>query len=293
MRALVGSGCRLLGCASLDDRGAARYSVGVSEQLVAAGMPVAALSPLELARWSGTRSENLPPVARTCSPRRWTRCRAGCARLDETVDQARTWPVEAGSDGVVVTVDDQQVRLAARVLTPADAVCSCLLAPRCLHRTALLAAAPVLADEPSPAPDPPPSGSPVSGPPPGAGWDEASLTAAAMLWRAATPVLETGLPGAGAVAQAQLLRAVHEARGAGLPRAAAAGVRVVEGLRLGRADEARFRLADLSDDLRELLTVCHQITGGHGEPAQVRGCPGGSTRTWAAVACGGCSPSRC
>jgi uncharacterized protein with von Willebrand factor type A (vWA) domain len=53
VRALVGSGCRLLGCASLDDRGAARYSVGVSEQLVAAGMPVAALSPLELARWVG------------------------------------------------------------------------------------------------------------------------------------------------------------------------------------------------------------------------------------------------
>jgi Mg-chelatase subunit ChlD len=53
VRMLVGSGCRLLGCASLDDRGAARYSVGVAEQLVAAGMPVAALSPLELARWVG------------------------------------------------------------------------------------------------------------------------------------------------------------------------------------------------------------------------------------------------
>ena len=196
-------------------------------------------------------------------------------RLDETVDQARTWPVEAGSDGVVVTVDDQQVRLAARVLTPADAVCSCLLAPRCLHRTALLAAAPVLADalsEPHPGPvGSAPNGAGLADLPADGGWDEASLTAAAMLWRAATPVLETGLPGAGAVAQAQLLRAVHEARGAGLPRAAAAGVRVVEGLRLGRADEARFRLAELSDDLRELLTVCHQITGGHGEPAQVRG----------------------
>jgi hypothetical protein len=55
VRALVDSGCAVLGCASLDDRGVARYSVGVGEQLVAAGMPVAALSPLELARWVGER----------------------------------------------------------------------------------------------------------------------------------------------------------------------------------------------------------------------------------------------
>jgi uncharacterized protein with von Willebrand factor type A (vWA) domain len=55
VRTLVASGCTLLGCASLDDRGAARYSVGVAEQLVAAGMPVAAVSPLELARWVGDK----------------------------------------------------------------------------------------------------------------------------------------------------------------------------------------------------------------------------------------------
>ncbi|WP_326557500.1 DUF5682 family protein [Micromonospora sp. NBC_01796] len=52
-RALVESGCRVLGCASLDDAGRPRYSVSVAGQLVAAGMPVAALSPLELARWVG------------------------------------------------------------------------------------------------------------------------------------------------------------------------------------------------------------------------------------------------
>jgi hypothetical protein len=202
-------------------------------------------------------------------------------RLDEMVDLARGWPLETVPDGVVVTVDDQRVRLAARVLTADDAVCSCLLAPRCLHRTALLAAAPVLPDEPSAEPLAPDHSPPGLADVPSReagerdaespGWDEASLTAAAALWRAATPVLETGLPGAGAVAQAQLLRAVHEARGAGLPRAAAAGVRVVEGLRLARAGEARFRLADLTDDLRELLTVCHQITGGPGDAAQARG----------------------
>ncbi|WP_031033707.1 vWA domain-containing protein [Streptomyces sp. NRRL F-5650] len=55
VRALVGSGCHVLGCASLDDAGRPRYSTGVAGQLVAAGMPVAALSPLELAHWVGEK----------------------------------------------------------------------------------------------------------------------------------------------------------------------------------------------------------------------------------------------
>ncbi|MGK5517745.1 DUF5682 family protein [Micromonospora sp. URMC 107] len=55
VRTLAGSGVHLLGCAALNDRGAPCYSVPVAEQLVAAGMPVAALSPLELARWVGDR----------------------------------------------------------------------------------------------------------------------------------------------------------------------------------------------------------------------------------------------
>ncbi|GAA2156003.1 DUF5682 family protein [Kitasatospora kazusensis] len=54
-RALLGAGCHLLGCAALDDTGKARYSKAVAGQLVAAGMPVAALSPLELARWVGEK----------------------------------------------------------------------------------------------------------------------------------------------------------------------------------------------------------------------------------------------
>nr|WP_236049283.1 DUF5682 family protein [Actinoplanes ovalisporus] len=54
-RALVDDGTTLLGCASLDDRGQPRYSTGVAGQLVAAGMPVAALSPAELAGWIGDR----------------------------------------------------------------------------------------------------------------------------------------------------------------------------------------------------------------------------------------------
>jgi hypothetical protein len=53
VQALVGSGVRCLGLAALDERGAPRFSVAMAEQMQAAGMPVAALSPLELARWVG------------------------------------------------------------------------------------------------------------------------------------------------------------------------------------------------------------------------------------------------
>ncbi|BCY07145.1 DUF5682 family protein [Actinoplanes sp. L3-i22] len=52
-RALADDGATLLGCAGLDDRGRPRYSTGIASQLVGAGMPVAALSPAELAGWIG------------------------------------------------------------------------------------------------------------------------------------------------------------------------------------------------------------------------------------------------
>jgi Mg-chelatase subunit ChlD len=55
VRALVESGVTCLGLAALDDRGAPRYHVQIAEAVAAAGMPVAALTPLELARWIGER----------------------------------------------------------------------------------------------------------------------------------------------------------------------------------------------------------------------------------------------
>lgn len=51
VRELVTSGVTVLGCASLDDTGTARYSASIAGALVGAGMPVAAVSPAELARW--------------------------------------------------------------------------------------------------------------------------------------------------------------------------------------------------------------------------------------------------
>jgi len=55
VRHLVEAGVTCLGLAALDDRGAPRYAVPIAEQVAAAGMPVAALTPVELARWIGER----------------------------------------------------------------------------------------------------------------------------------------------------------------------------------------------------------------------------------------------
>lgn len=53
VRALVESGATALGLAALNDSGKPRYNRAVAERVVGAGMPVAALTPLELARWVG------------------------------------------------------------------------------------------------------------------------------------------------------------------------------------------------------------------------------------------------
>ena len=53
--ALVSSGATALGLAALDDRGQPRYCKSTAEQVAAQGMPVAALTPLELARWVGEK----------------------------------------------------------------------------------------------------------------------------------------------------------------------------------------------------------------------------------------------
>ncbi len=52
--ALASSGTHLLGCAALNDSGTGVYNVGIAAQVAAAGMRVAAVSPLDLARWVGT-----------------------------------------------------------------------------------------------------------------------------------------------------------------------------------------------------------------------------------------------
>ncbi|MGW7424564.1 hypothetical protein ACWGJB_31805 [Streptomyces sp. NPDC054813] len=84
-------------------------------------------------------------------------------------------------------------------------------------------------------------------------------TAAEAVFAAAAAVLDAGTDGSGAVLQAELLRAAHAARLAGLPRAATAVVSVVTALRAARAADPAFRLADLVAALSETLYVAHRV----------------------------------
>ncbi|MER7852338.1 hypothetical protein ABTZ98_07225 [Streptomyces bacillaris] len=100
----------------------------------------------------------------------------------------------------------------------------------------------------------------------------AQRQAAAGLWSAGAAVLEAGVDGAGAVAQAALLRAAHTARRRQLPRAASAALSVVTLLRAARAADPSYRTADLVTALAELLGTAHRVgTATGAELAAVRG----------------------
>lgn len=114
------------------------------------------------------------------------------------------------------------------------------------------------------APAGPPAGTPRAEEAPEApeaveGATPGQCAAADAVSRAAAAVLEAGTDGAGAVVQAELLRAAHTARLAGLPRAAAAAVSVVTGLRAARSADPAYRLDELSGRLMELLRVAHRV----------------------------------
>jgi hypothetical protein len=70
VRALVGAGVKCVGLAALDDSGTARYHQGYAQLVAAAGMPVAAVSPENLARWVGDviRGDSRSPAGAAAGP---------------------------------------------------------------------------------------------------------------------------------------------------------------------------------------------------------------------------------
>ncbi|MFG1688982.1 SWIM zinc finger family protein [Nonomuraea sp. NPDC049269] len=262
-------------------------------------------------------------------------------KLDAAIEQYAAVPVAVDDEGVRISCgEDAVVTLSpgpsGAIVDDGQARCSCLLAPRCLHRAAVLSACPVADLEPigtaesSGAGDAPLGADTVAGSAsdgtatdPGAapaaalatagsgnaqatnagssatGQDAAKgaapdtaqapsaaqVAAAASLWRAAAAILSTGAPAAGAVPQAELLRAAHTARLAGLPKAEAAALRVVRGLRAARARHDGHRLADLVSALRELLLTAGRLAGADPDPALVGSVrrnyqPGGGLRVY-------------
>jgi hypothetical protein len=222
-------------------------------------------------------SPGLPPVApsvtaelvEALSPRLRKRLDAGIAKL-----AAR--PVVREGDTVRIAVDDDtdlELHAPGGTVTSAGAIrCGCLLAPDCLHRAAAASAAPVAADIPSataPEADTPQETATATE-------AETATTdqraAARAVFDAAATVLEAGTDGAGAVRQAELLRAAHTARLAGLPRACAAAVSVVTGVRAARSADPAYRLADLAGAVRGVLGVTHRLPYATGpDLADVRG----------------------
>ncbi|MFE0422863.1 hypothetical protein [Streptomyces sp. NPDC058953] len=237
-------------------------------------------------------------------------------KLDAAVETCAAVPVVGeGAERRVRCGADAEVVLtpgpSGAVTEAGQAVCSCLLAPRCLHRAAVLSACPVadadaepltdaepladaVADAPAAAPDgdavPDARTAGARGVPgtgtadgavaaaPGTGdagtssrtdLTTAQLAAARALWTAAVAALAAGVPAAGAVAQAELLRASHSARLAGLYRAEGAALRVVRGLRGARSRHDGHRLADLVDNLRELLLTTTRLTSAEPDPAWI------------------------
>ncbi|MFE7424811.1 hypothetical protein [Streptomyces sp. NPDC057545] len=169
-----------------------------------------------------------------------------------------------------------------------QAVCTCLLAPRCLHRAAVLGAAPIAGGEgdagggddsgtgraagsgtasdtgagPEEAAPPAPEAEVAATAVSPAALTAAQVLAATALWDAAAEALSAGVTAGGAVVQAELLRAAHTARLAGLPRAEAAALRVVRSLRAARERSGGQRLADLTGAFRELLAGAALLASG-------------------------------
>ncbi|MER5533931.1 hypothetical protein [Streptomyces mirabilis] len=185
-------------------------------------------------------------------------------RADSTAAKAANWPVAVTDATVVVRVDDATtvtLTTTAGVVTSAeDAVCSCLLAPACLHRAAVLTLAPLAEETDGPAATavvPSDAGGSTPVPPETGVLDLTPPQSAAVhaLRAAATAVLAAGVTGSGAVHRATLLHAAHSARVAGLHRAAAAAVRVARRLSEAGTGAPAFRLSELASELAELLTV--------------------------------------
>ncbi|MEZ0115909.1 hypothetical protein ABH920_009951 [Catenulispora sp. EB89] len=229
----------------------------------------------------------------------------------EAVADGDVMRVRCGEDAVVTLAPDAS----GVVALDEQATCTCLLAPKCLHRAAVLTACPVADSQGASGLSGDADGVPVAEPVEGAlaagaaksaksaeaseaseaaqpiapgdvqpvAPGDAQVSAAAALWSAAASILAAGIPAAGAVPQAELLRAAHTARLAGLHRPEAAALRVVRDLRAARSQSDAHRLADLVADLRELLLTAGLLAAANPDPDLIGTArrayePGGSLR---------------
>ncbi|WP_328954185.1 hypothetical protein [Kitasatospora purpeofusca] len=233
-------------------------------------------------QWPAVRPEVVAEVVAGLSARLQKRLDGAAAKLAER-------PVErTGEDWRIAVDEETELVLHAPggvVATSGDVRCGCLLAPACVHRAAAVTVCPLADGEPpaeqaedaeqaeqagqadqaeeaeravadgesrTSAPVPLPEGPQDDAPATGT-LGAAERAAVDQLHRVGSAALAAGVGGTGAVLQAELLRAAHRARLAGLHRPAAAAVAVVTRIRAARSGEPDHRLADLVAGLRELL----------------------------------------
>ncbi|MFF2952345.1 hypothetical protein ACFVVU_13500 [Kitasatospora sp. NPDC057965] len=252
-------------------------------------------------QWPAVRPEVVAEVVAGLSARLQKRLDGAAAKLAER-------PVERAGEDWRIAVDEETVLVlhapGGVVADQADVRCGCLLAPACVHRAAAVTVCPLADDEPpadaDTAPEeaptvPPPAADSPSDPsdpsdlanptaPPGPACPAealptealtgAELAAVEHLHRVGSAVVAAGVGGAGAVLQAELLRAAHRARLAGLYRPAAAAVAVVTRIRAARSGEPDHRLADLVAGLRELLGLSTALALAATPRPDVPGVPG-------------------
>lgn len=171
-------------------------------------------------------------------------------RFDAEPGLASSWTWTSSANGWCVQIDDDTaVTLTAEVLDDlAQLRCTCLLSPRCLHVAACLATLDASAASASALPVTAAASSVVE-----QVVTNAHHAAANAALAAAGAVLAAGVRSAGAGAQALLLRALHDARGAGWHRLAGGLARLVSGVKGARI--AALAAADVVADLREVLAV--------------------------------------
>ena len=185
--------------------------------------------------------------------------------------EAWTWSVEEGA--LAVTTDRGEVvraRLSSAVLSDPEAIeCSCLLSPKCLHVLAVARALPL--DEPGEASDAPSADVPEESAPVTIALGEAERAAARHVFAAVAELLDAGAGGAGAVLQAEVLRAGHSARALGLHRVASAATRVVKGVRDLREQLPEASLVELTGELREALGAARALADREAAPPSLIG----------------------
>lgn len=180
-------------------------------------------------------------------------------KLDAEPTLAAKWTWTAAT---VTTDKGETITFVVEQEVVTSLACSCLLNPKCLHVAAVIALLEPAGADPAAAVDAPDAPAASSAPAP-IELDADAPAAAARAFRAGAEVLAGGAESAGAFAQAELLRAIHACRAAGLHRLAAGHTRVLRSVRDLRADRPEFALETLTGDLRDVLAVSHALA--HGE----------------------------